>query len=210
MDLQTTTIAFICPACGRSVIKEINIFSLSGGLDIPCNCGEKLSVKVTAERKIHLSVPCIACPESHTTRLSSGSFFQRDIFTIQCPYTALDICFIGKKDKVEKALLDHREYLEENFSQQQDREIEDDVLKEMYDHYQNPMVMNDVLLILRDFVTDNAVKCDCSDNREKLGIEIARDYVKLTCSCCHKSRQIRAVTENDVTYLCELDQIELK
>lgn len=208
MDLQTTAIAYICPSCGATVTKDINIFSLSGGLDILCRCGEKLSVKVTPERKVHLSVPCLACPENHTTRLSSASFFSRDLFTVQCPYTALDICFVGKRDKVMKAVNDNKKYLEETFSQQQG-EPEDDVLKELYDKYDNPIVMNDILLLIRDFITDQAIECDC-DSSDKLGIDICRDRVRLTCSGCGKSREIRALTENDVTYLCELNKIELK
>lgn len=210
MDLQTTTVAFICPSCGSSVVKDINIFSLSGGLDISCRCGETLTLKVNADRKVTLSVPCLACPENHTTRLSSASFFQKDLFTVQCPYTALDICYIGKRDNVLKALEDNKKYLEETFAEQQGADApEDDVLKEMYDRYDNPMVMNDVLLMIRDFITDGAIVCDCG-SLDKLRIDIARDHVLLSCNGCGKSRKIRALTENDVTYLCELDKIELK
>ena len=209
MDLQTTAIAYICPSCGASVIKDINIFSLSGGLDIPCRCGEKLQMKITPERKVHLTVPCIACPENHTTRLSSASFFNRELFTVQCPYTALDICFIGNHEKVKKALADNKKYLEETFRQQEGEEFEDDVLKEMYDRYDNPMVMNDVLLLIRDFITEHKIECDCN-SMDKLAIDIARDHLKLSCAGCGKSREIRALTENDVTYLCEIDKIELK
>lgn len=210
MDLQTTTIAFICPSCGSTVVKDINIFSLSGGLDISCRCGETLNMKVSAERKVTISVPCIACPENHTTRLSSASFFQKELFTIQCPYTALDICYIGHHDKAVKAVNDNKKYLEETFAEQQgDAAPEDDVLKEAYDRYDNPMVMSDVLLMLRDFIADGAVTCECG-NLDKLRVDIARDHVLLYCNGCGKSRVIRALTENDVTYLCELDKIELK
>lgn len=210
MDLQTTTIAFICPSCGSTVVRDINIFSLSGGLDIACRCGETLGMKVSAERKVTLSVPCIACPENHTTRLSSASFFQKDLFTIQCPYTALDICYIGRHNKVVKAVNDNKKYLEETFAEQQGADApEDDVLKEAYDRYDNPMVMSDVLLMLRDFISDEAVVCDCG-SLDKLRVDIGRDHVRLSCNGCGKSRIIRALTENDVTYLCELDKIELK
>ncbi len=209
MDLQTTTIAFICPSCGASVMKDINIFSLSGGLDISCRCSETLKMKVTPDRKVSLSVPCIACPDSHTTRLSSASFFARELFTVQCPYTALDICFIGKRENVQKALNEHKKYLEETFAAENAGEAEDDVLKEVYEMYDNPMVMNDVLLILRDFITDGAIECDCGADAEKLRVDIGRDRVIISCAGCKKQKTIRALTENDVTYLCELDKIKL-
>lgn len=211
MDLQTTAIAFICPSCGAAVTEDINIFSLSGGHDIICRCGEALNIKISADRKVSLSVPCLACPDNHTTRLSSASFFQRELFTVQCPYTALDICFIGQRDKVEDALEEHKKYLEEAFASQ-NGEVEEDVLKQAYEMYANPMVMNDVLLILRDFITDGAVTCGCDGfpGMEKLRVDIARDHVLITCTACGKSREIRALTDSDVTYLCEISKLELK
>ena len=209
MNLQTTAIAFICPSCGRSVTEDINIFSLSGGHNVSCRCGEHIHIKVTDDRKVVLSVPCLACPDPHTIRLGSASFFTRELFTVQCPYTALDICYIGQREKVEKALEENKKFLEETYAAEQEGEIEDDVLKEMYDRYDNPMVMNDVLLILRDFLADGAVECDCNQ-ADKLRIDIARDHVVLACNNCGKSKTIRALTENDITYLCELDKIELK
>ncbi|MBQ9940488.1 MAG: hypothetical protein IJO74_02995 [Clostridia bacterium] len=209
MELKTTVIAFICPGCGETIVRDINIFSLSGGCDIDCDCGETLNIKVTQNRKVVLSVPCLACPEYHTIRLSSASFFDRELFTVQCPYTALDICYIGHRDKVEKAVSDNKKYLEETFSANKNGEIERDILQEMYDKYDNPMVMNDILLIIRDYITDGAVECGC-DNTDKLRIDIARDRVVLACNGCGKSKEIRALTENDVTYMAELDKIVLK
>ncbi|MBE6688851.1 MAG: hypothetical protein E7588_06185 [Ruminococcaceae bacterium] len=210
MDLQTTTIAYICPACGSTVTEDINIFSLSGGHDVACRCGEALNIKVSHDRKITLSVPCLACPDNHTTRLSSASFFSRELFTVQCPYTALDICYIGQREKVEKAMAENKKYLEETFAQEKG-EAEEDVLKEAYDMYENPMVMNDVLLLLRDFITDGRIHCDCGGfpGMEKLRVDINRVNVVITCTACGKKRIVRALTENDVIYLCETDILEL-
>ena len=210
MDLQNTTIAYICPACGSTVTEDINIFSLSGGHDIACRCGEAMTIKISPDRKVTLSVPCLACPDNHTTRLSSASFFNRELFTVQCPYTALDICFIGQREKVESAMAENKKYLEETFSQEKG-EVEEDVLKEAYDLYVNPMVMNDVLLLLRDFITDGKVKCGCEGfaGMEKLKVEIGRESVLITCTACSKKREVRAITENDVIYLCETDVLEL-
>lgn len=211
MDLQTTTIAFICPTCGASVVKDINIFSLSGGLDISCRCGETLGIKVTHDRKVTLSVPCPACPDNHTTRLSGASFFQKELFKMQCPYTALDICFIGQKTNVLKALDEHKKFLEEAFAESQgDEAPDDDVLKDAYASYDNPEIMSEVLILLRDFLTENDVVCDCTPDKKMISVDIARNYVVLRCETCGKSRKIRALTENDVTYLCELDKLELK
>ncbi len=211
MDLQTTTIAFICPTCGASLVKDINIFSLSGGLDISCRCGETLSIKMSHDRKVTLSVPCPACPDNHTTRLSGTSFFQKELFKVQCPYTALDICFIGQKSNVMKALDEHKKFLEEALAESQVNEMpEDDATDDAYAHYDNPAVMREVLLILRDFLADNDVVCDCTPEERMVSIDIARDYIVLRCDNCGKSRKLRALTENDVTYLCELNKLELK
>lgn len=209
MELKTTTVAYICPACGRTVTENINIFSLSGGKNIACRCGEHLHIKVTDDRKVVLSVPCFACPDPHTIRLSSSSFFERELFTVQCPYTALDICYIGDRDKVTRAVEENKKFLEENYAAENGGDADPDVLKELYDRYDNPMVMSDMLLMLRDFIADGAVECDCGQI-EKLRVEIGRDKIILTCNGCSKTRELRALTENDVTYLCEMDKIILK
>jgi len=209
MELQTTTVAYLCPSCGISVVEDINIFSLSGGKNISCHCGEFLHIKVTEDRKVVLSVPCLACPEPHTIRLSSASFFTRELFTVQCPYTALDICYIGQRDKVKNAMIENKKFLEETYAAEMGGEVEEDVLKEMYDRYVNPMVMNDLLVMLRDFIADGDVECDCGQI-EKLRVDIANDHVLITCTGCGKSKELRAVTENDIAYLCELDKIVLK
>jgi len=99
---KETTIAYHCHACGSSIIGHVNIFSFTNKmLRLKCVCGDsEMVLKIGKDNKILINVPCIICPSSHDFTLSSPAFFERDIFTLSCSMTALNICFFGEKENV--------------------------------------------------------------------------------------------------------------
>ena len=115
---RDTTVGYHCPYCGMSILNKINIFSMSGNLiKIKCVCGSsELVVQMLKDGKFKITVPCILCPNSHSFTLSSGTFFQKDIFALSCKFTAINICFIGKGNKVYDALKKNEEELLETFA----------------------------------------------------------------------------------------------
>ena len=100
---QETTFAYRCPHCGATVFSLIGIFALSGDmLKLRCSCGKSETImNYTSDKKIRITVPCIACPKPHYFTLGQNSFFAREsgVFRLPCPYTGIDIAFIGKKEK---------------------------------------------------------------------------------------------------------------
>ena len=91
---------------------------MSGNLlKLKCVCGSsELVVQMLRDNKYKITVPCILCPHSHSFTLSSGTFFQKDIFSLSCKFTAVDICFIGKDNKVYEALKQNEEDLVKTFA----------------------------------------------------------------------------------------------
>lgn len=115
---KNTTVGYHCPFCGMSILNEINIFSMNGNLiKMKCVCGgSELIATITKDRKIRLTMPCIVCPNSHSFTISSGIFFERELFSFSCTFTAINICFIGKNQKVYEALKKNEEELLDAFA----------------------------------------------------------------------------------------------
>jgi len=115
---RDTMVGYHCPYCGMSILNRINIFSMDGNLiKMKCVCGgSELIVQMLKDNKFRLTVPCILCPNSHSFTLSSGTFFQKDLFAFSCKFTAINICFIGKGNRVYEALKINEEELIQTFA----------------------------------------------------------------------------------------------
>ena len=102
-----THIAYRCPACGTAVFGFVGKFALKAGMvRLKCSCGEShLDINVTADKKLRLNVPCVFCKKGHSFTLSQTIFFERDSFLLNCPYSNMDIAFIGEKEKVDENVL---------------------------------------------------------------------------------------------------------
>ena len=124
---RDTTVGYHCPNCGMPVLNRINVFLMEGKLiKLKCFCKKsELVVQMLKDDKFKLTTPCILCPDSHVYTLSSGAFFQKDLFSLSCKFTAIDICFIGKWGKVREAMRENEEILLEAFGSPD--EFEDDL-----------------------------------------------------------------------------------
>ena len=123
---RETTVGYHCPFCGMPAMNKINIFSMSGNLiKMKCPCGRsELVVQSLKGGRYKITVPCILCPDPHTFTLSSATFFQKDLFSLACKFTATTICYIGKWGKVQAALRRNEEELLEAFAEYED-ELDD-------------------------------------------------------------------------------------
>lgn len=105
IDSKEITLAYRCPKCGKMIFSVVGIFSLSGDLiKLKCECHQsELTLTYTNDRKIRLSIPCFICPTPHNYVLAQSVFFAGNLFRLSCPYSGIDIAFIGTKDEVIKA-----------------------------------------------------------------------------------------------------------
>jgi hypothetical protein len=115
---RDATIGYHCPYCGISILNNINIFLMDDNLlKIKCVCGaSELSVQAVKGNKYKMSVPCILCPSPHVFTLSSDTFFKKDLFPFSCKFTAINICFIGRGNRVYEALKSNEEELMQIFA----------------------------------------------------------------------------------------------
>jgi len=115
---RETTVGYHCPNCGLSILNKINIFSMEGNLiKMKCVCGgSELVAQSMKNNKFKIVVPCILCPNSHSYTLSSNVFFEKELFAFMCKFTAMNICFIGKSDRVFTAIKENEEELMKTFA----------------------------------------------------------------------------------------------
>ena len=195
---KQTTIAYRCPRCGAGVMGAMDIFTLSAPMiKLKCDCGaSEMTVVKQNDGKIRLTVPCLFCPNPHSFLVSSGVFFGNEDFFLQCPYSDMDICFLGDTDHVKANLargeLKLMELMEEygiaNLSAFHEANItdEDDAL--------DSELTQNVIFVLSELEVEGKIFCKCERtseiDEEKYGFEIFSDHVLVKCRDCGAERKI--------------------
>lgn len=213
---QETTFAYRCPHCGATVFSLIGIFALSGDmLKLRCSCGKSETImNYTSDKKIRITVPCIACPKPHYFTLGQNSFFAREsgVFRLPCPYTGIDIAFIGKKDDVsaavEKSNDDLLALLKESgmqdLSQMRGEEEEDELLSE------NPLLDDVVFFTLKDLEAEGAIHCNCQDEVGEYTYRLHHGRVTVECEKCGAMATLPMSGVNSADSFLSLDSLTLE
>ena len=215
LEKKQTTIAYRCPSCGAGVMSMVDIFALSAPMiKLKCSCGKsEMTMLKQNDGKIRLSVPCIVCPSPHNFLISQNVFFDKDEFFLQCPYSDLNVCFLGDMDHVKahlaKAELELMELMEENGIHdlsvfQKANEYDED---EALDSEQ----AQSVIFVLSELEAENKIFCRCEHtnavDEEKYGYEVTREGVLVKCRDCGAQRLIP--TDNSLNTHAFLDADEL-
>ena len=103
---KETTVAYRCPACGAGVMSAVGIFALSAEMiKLKCTCGQsEMKIVYSNEGQVRLSVPCMFCPQPHSFVVNKNVFFGKDLFSLQCPYSDVNIACIGETNQVKAEL----------------------------------------------------------------------------------------------------------
>ncbi len=100
-------IAYRCPTCGSAVRGLLGSFAARADLlKLKCPSGDgELSLSLSPDReRIRISVPCLFCGQSHGYTVSRSIVLGNEPFLLNCPYTNMDICFLGSEGEVDAAL----------------------------------------------------------------------------------------------------------
>lgn len=187
---KETTVAYRCPECGALVMSMVGVFSLTADmLRLKCPCGDSaLEIIYTKDKKVRLTVPCFACPTPHTYQLSSQIFFEKELFILPCAYSGMDICFIGKEDKVQAAAQETEEELDELLG---------DMDFETYAHARgeqrdlgDPQIYEVVLYVIHELREEGGIHCHCPAGKGEYVSELLYNKVRVTCKRCAASVEI--------------------
>ena len=181
---KETTVAYRCPECGASVTSMVGIFSLTADmLRLKCPCGgSHLEIVYTKDKKIRLNVPCFLCPSPHSFLISSSMFFDKDLFALPCSYSGVDICFIGKQDKVADAMKKSEEELIELLGDTPFEALAANRGEKT--EISDPQVLEIVMYVIRDLADEGKVRCNCPDGEGDYDVEVLDDHVTVTCKNC--------------------------
>ena len=198
IDAKQTTVAYRCPACGAGVMSAVNFFALSADMvKLKCSCGNsEMTVVSQRDGKVRLTVPCVACPSPHTYTLNSSLFFGKDLFTLQCPYSDMEVACMGEINQVKAELarteLELLDLLEQSgiscdafFGGNKTEDGGEGGLTD-------PQVLDIVMFVINDLDAEGKIycKCDPSDNGRQYDAEVLDDAVRVTCRKCGASRTI--------------------
>ena len=207
---KETTVAYRCPACGAGVMSAVGIFALSAEMiKLKCTCGQsEMKIVYSNEGQVRLSVPCMFCPQPHSFVVNKNVFFGKDLFSLQCPYSDINIACIGETNQVKAELarteLELLDLLEENgvsdFEALHRREEE--VLTD-------PQVMDIIRFVIEDLREENKIVCLCEDGHGDYRVEVLPDAVRISCEKCGASRTVstdsylgaQAFLDSDILYL---------
>ncbi len=214
LQAKETTLAYRCPHCGQTILSMVGIFTLTGDLiKLKCDCGQsELTLTYQKDDKIRLSVPCFFCPRPHQYTLTPSVFFNRDLFTLECAYSGLDICYIGKKELVLAAAKESdaqlASLLEEagvpNFRSLYDEEDDEELERD-------PQIDSIVALTIENLLEEKKITCNCGDRAEQeIRFEFLADSLLVYCKHCGATKMVPVSNMTTALAFLETDAIDLR
>ena len=190
---KETTVAYRCPACGAGVMSAVGIFALSAEMiKLKCTCGQsEMKLVYNHDDQIRLTVPCMFCPTPHSFLLNKNVFFGKDLFSLQCPYSDVNICCIGETNQVKAELarteLELLDMLAENG-------IEDlSVLQgDEKETLTDPQIFDISMFVINDLDAEGKIFCKCDPNDEErdYDVDVTNEGVRVTCRKCGATRLV--------------------
>lgn len=185
LSQKQTTIAYRCPHCGATVFSMVGVFALTADmLRLKCPCGEsELSIVYTKDKKIRLNVPCFLCPSPHSLTVSSQLFFESEILAFPCAYSGVDICFVGKKEKIDEALAAADAELERQLGGASLADLAKSRAGES-GVFSDPQIMDIVMYVIHELQAEGEITCRCPEHTGTYQVEILEDCVRVACTKC--------------------------
>ena len=203
-------IAYRCPECGTVVLGMVGSLS-AAMLRIKCPCTESaLQVNLGEDKKVRFSVPCVFCKQNHSYVVSEGIVFGRDRFSLACPYSRMDILFLGEEDKVAedvKRAEDELVRLLKNLEAEDLSDIQPIPLNDE-EILPDPEVYDIVRFLVRELEADGKVDCPChSGSYEFRFTDIG---VEVYCESCGASYAFPAESVAVAREYLDVKELHLK
>ena len=187
-----TTVAYRCPHCGAGVMSAVGAFALSADMvKLKCDCKQsEMTVVHRPDGKVRLTVPCLVCAKPHNYTINTSLFYQKELFVLSCPYSDIELAFLGETNLVkaelarsELALLD---MMEKSGIQSLDSMHSDE------ESLPDEQISDIVMFVIHDLDAEGKIYCKCApeDNGREYDAEILPDGIRVSCRKCGASRII--------------------
>lgn len=205
-------IAYRCPDCGSSIFGLVGKFALSANMiRLKCSCGatETLDINISDETKIQLSVPCLFCKQNHNYTVSGSLFFERELFNLSCPYSGMDIVFVGNEEKIAPELERTESEIKQIMLGLEAEELSDIQPSEMEENeiLPDPSVYDTLRFLVKDLEAEGNVKCPCG--KGEYDIRFAEDGIEAYCTRCGATYLFRANSPSIAEEYLNIDSLLL-
>ena len=206
-------IAYRCPSCGNAVIGLIGRFALAANmLRVKCSCGSEhtLDMSVTREKKVRLSVPCLFCRQNHSYVVSEGLFFDKDKFLLNCPYSGMDIAFIGDESAVREELSRTGEELSALMKNLEAEELSDIQPQDMSEEevLPDPAVYDTLRFVIKDLEDEGKLSCPCG--KGPYDLRFTDSGMQVWCGSCGATHDFKVNSPSIAEEYLSLEEITLK
>ena len=212
LDSKQTTLAYRCPHCGAGVMSAVSLFHLKGSMiRLKCDCGNSaMEVLPAKDGKVHLTVPCIICPNPHHFTVSEKIFFGKELFSLPCPYSDINICVMGEVNHV-KAELSRTELQLLDLMEKSGISDFEALHREAEQKVTDPQVLEIVLFVIRDLDEEGKIKCHCGEaDAREYDAEILPEGVRVTCKRCGATKLLPTDSLLDAHEFLNCDSLELE
>ena len=213
IEPKKRNIAYRCSDCGSAVIGLVGKFALSANLlRLKCSCGSEMpmDIAINNEKKIRLSVPCLFCKQNHNYTVSENVFFDREKFLLNCPYSGVDIAFIGDEKDINEELGRTEKEIERLMASLGAEELSDIQPQEMNEDeiLPDPAVYDTIRFLIRDLEEEGAIHCPCRNG--KYDLRFCDGGVQAYCESCGATYTFHAMTPTMAEEYLGMDEIKLK
>ena len=193
IEPKKTTIAYRCPYCGGGVISAVSPFSLGADMvKLKCDCGKsEMSIVFSKDGKVRLSVPCMLCPKPHNFTVTESLFFGKDVFLLPCPYSDVNICFMGEANRV-KAELSRTELELLDMLEKSGIEGGFEALHAADDAelLPDPQIYDIVMFVIKDLEEEGKIFCHCENGKGEYEAEMLDFGIRVSCKKCGASQLV--------------------
>ena len=206
-------IAYRCPDCGEATVGLVGKFALSANmLRLKCSCGSEysLDISIAGDGKIRLSVPCLFCRQDHSYVVSEGLFFDKEKFLLGCPYSGMDIAFIGTEDAVSEELTRTGEELSALMKNLEAEELSDIQPQDMNEGevLPDPAVYDTLRFVVKDLESDGRLHCPCGIGPYDL--RFTDGGLQVWCDNCGATHDFKVTSPTIAEEYLSLDSLTLK
>ena len=212
LDSKQTTLAYRCPHCGAGVMSAVSLFHLKGSMiRLKCDCGKSaMEVLPARDGKVQLTVPCIICPNPHHFTVSEKIFFGKELFSLPCPYSDINICVMGETNHV-KAELSRTELQLLDMMEKSGITDFEALHEEAEKKVTDPQVLEIVLFVIRDLDEEGKIRCRCGEGEEReYDAEVLPEGVRVTCKKCGATKLVPTDSLLDAHEFLNCDSLELE
>jgi predicted RNA-binding Zn-ribbon protein involved in translation (DUF1610 family) len=194
LEPKHNDIAYRCPTCGGMIRGFLGQFAFSADmLRLKCPSGDsELVATISADReKIRFEVPCLFCGQSHHFTVARSIVYGQRLFLLNCPYTNMDIAFIGPAAEVDGAIKASEGELSsllgnmglEKLSELQPEDMDPEEI------LPDARIYDIVRYVVKELEAEGEIDCPCHGGEYE--ISVGHEGIRVYCPACFASYLFR-------------------